>query len=300
MELRRLRLLHELSRLGTVASVAEALSYSPSSVSVQLAQLEREAGVKLLRRVGRNVELTAAGRRLAHHAAEALAADEAIRAEIAATSDAPHGRLRMAFVQTPALALLPAVLDRLAAAAPDLEVEVVQRETGPALDDVRSRAVDLVVGVEYDPVPVPRHRDVDFRDLLREDVLVALHPDHPVAPKRGPVRLAALETAPWASGHVGTGLDAVVRNVCNRLGGFEPEIRHRSNDGLVLSALVASGRAVALLPALLVAAMPQLTARRLREERLQRTIFTATRATISEAPAVLAVREALGDAARRR
>ena len=51
MELRRLRLLHEFSRRGTVAAVAEALSYSPSSVSVQLAELEREAGTRLLRRV---------------------------------------------------------------------------------------------------------------------------------------------------------------------------------------------------------------------------------------------------------
>jgi DNA-binding transcriptional LysR family regulator len=298
MELRRLRLLHELSRLGTVAAVAEALSYSPSSVSVQLAQLEREAGAKLLRRVGRNVELTAAGERLARHAAEALAADEAIRAELAGLSDAPRGRLRMTFVQTPALALLPGAMDRLAANAPDLQVEVVQRETAPALEDLRSRAVDLVVGVEYEPVPVPRHRDVDRRDLVREDVLLALHPEHPAAPKRGAVRLGACETAVWASGHVGTGLDAVVRNVCNRLGGFEPDVRHRSDDGLVLSALVASGRAVTFLPALLAAAMPQITARRLREERLQRTIFTATRATTSQAPAVLAVREALGGAAR--
>jgi DNA-binding transcriptional LysR family regulator len=58
MELRRLRFLDHLARLGTVAAVADALSYSASSVSVQLAQLEREAGVKLLRRAGRNVELT--------------------------------------------------------------------------------------------------------------------------------------------------------------------------------------------------------------------------------------------------
>ncbi len=61
MELRRLRLLHEFARRGTVAAVADALSYSPSSVSVQLAELEREAGTRLLRRVGRNLELTAAG-----------------------------------------------------------------------------------------------------------------------------------------------------------------------------------------------------------------------------------------------
>ena len=299
MELRRLRLLHELSRLGTVAAVAETLSYSPSSVSVQLAQLEREAGTKLLRRVGRNVELTPAGRRLASHAAEALAADEAVRAELAGVTDAPRGRLRMTFVQTPALALLPGALDRLAESAPDLQVEIVQRETAPALEELRSRAVDLVVGIEYDPVPVPRQRDVDRRDLLREDVLLALHPEHPAAPRRGPVSIAACEDAAWASGHRGTGLDAVVRNVCNRLGGFEPDVRHRTDDGLVLNALVASGRAVTLLPALLVASLPGIIARPLREERLQRTIFTAARATTSEAPAVIAVREALRHAARK-
>ena len=299
MELRRLRLLHELSRLGTVAAVAETLAYSPSSVSVQLAQLEREAGAKLLRRVGRNVELTAAGARLAAYAAEALAADEAIRTELAGARDAPRGRLRMTFVQTPALALLPGVLEQLAQTAPDLQVEVVQRETAPALEELRSRAVDLVVGIEYDPLPVPRQRDVDRDNLLREDVLLAVHPEHPAAPRRGPVRLAACEHAAWGSGHRGTGLDAVVRNVCNRLGGFEPDVHHRSDDGLVLSALVASGRAISLLPALLTAAVPQIVARRLREERLQRTIFTATRTTAAEAPAVLAARQALRHTARR-
>jgi DNA-binding transcriptional LysR family regulator len=298
MELRRLRLLHELSRLGTVAAVAQALSYSPSSVSVQLAELEREAGTQLLRRVGRNVELTPAGRRLALYAEQALAADEAIRTELAATSDAPRGRLRMTFVQTPALALLPGLLERLAGTAPDLQIEVAQRETAPALEDLRSRAVDLVVGIEYEPVPVARHRDVDRQDVLREDVLLALSRDHPAIPKRGPVRLAVCEHEAWAAGHRGTGLDAVVRNVCNRVGGFEPDVRHRSDDGLVLSALVASGRAVTLLPALLATAMPPIIARRLREERLQRTIFSATRTTASDAPAVLAVRHALTDTAR--
>jgi DNA-binding transcriptional LysR family regulator len=107
-----------------------------------------------------------------------------------------------------------------------------------------------------------------------------------------------VKVVPHLPGSASTGLDAVVRNVCNRLGGFEPDIHHRSDEGLLLSALVASGRAVTLLPALLATAMPQITARRLREERLQRTIFTATRTTTSDAPAVLAVRNAVTDTAR--
>ncbi|MGN6606454.1 MAG: LysR family transcriptional regulator [Jatrophihabitans sp.] len=298
MELRRLRLLDELARRGTVAAVAEALAYSPSSVSVQLAELEREAGVPLLQRVGRGVVLTAAGERLAVHAAEALAADESVRAEIADVGDTVRGRLTMTFVQTPALVLLPDVLHRLVGTSPHLDIRVQQRETAPALDDLRSRAVDLVVGIEYDPVPVPRYRDVDRVDLLREDVLVALHPEHPALPARGKVRLADLVDDAWAGGVAGTGLDAVLRTVANRCGGFEPDIRHRSDDALLLSALVTSGRAAALLPAMLVSAVPGLVARPLREGRLQRSVFTAVRSTTVHAPAVVAARAAIDAAAR--
>ncbi|MFC6235950.1 LysR family transcriptional regulator, partial [Leucobacter soli] len=60
LEMKRLRLLWELRARGTVAAVAEALNYSPSAVSQQLALLEREAGVQLLRRVGRTLALTPA------------------------------------------------------------------------------------------------------------------------------------------------------------------------------------------------------------------------------------------------
>jgi DNA-binding transcriptional LysR family regulator len=298
MDLRRLRFLYELSQRGTIAAVAESLAYSPSSVSVQLSVLEREAGTKLLRRVGRNVELTAAGARLAAYADRALAADDAIRAELAAAVDAPRGHLRMTFVQTPALALLPGTLERLSHAAPDLAVEVIQRETAPAIADLRSREVDLVVGVEYEPVPIARHRDVNRQDLLREDVLLSLHPAHPALAEGGPVSISRCEDAVWAAGHPGTGLDAVIRNICNRLGNFEPDIRHRSDDGLVLGALVASGRAVTLLPELLTRSLPQIAARRLREERLQRTIFTAARASTTATPAIIAVRQALTTTAR--
>src|ERR1044072_2854913 len=57
-DLHRLRLLRELSQRGTLAAVARALNYSPSSVSQQLSLLETEVGVPLLEPVGRRVKLT--------------------------------------------------------------------------------------------------------------------------------------------------------------------------------------------------------------------------------------------------
>lgn len=59
VDLHRLRILRELHRRGTITEVAQALSYSPSAVSQQLATLERETGVTLLEPTGRRVRLTA-------------------------------------------------------------------------------------------------------------------------------------------------------------------------------------------------------------------------------------------------
>ena len=59
LDLRRLRLLRELGRRGTITAVAKALSYSPSAVSQQLTALEKETGVRLLEPAGRRVRLTA-------------------------------------------------------------------------------------------------------------------------------------------------------------------------------------------------------------------------------------------------
>src|ERR687889_616795 len=68
LELRRLRLLSELHARGTIAAVADALQFTPSAVSQQLAMLEREAGLPLIERVGRGVRLTDAALVLVEHA----------------------------------------------------------------------------------------------------------------------------------------------------------------------------------------------------------------------------------------
>jgi hypothetical protein len=70
-----------------------------------------------------------------------------------------------------------------------------------------------------EPGPVGRHGDVDRPHILRGDVLLAVHPHHHDAAKRGPVRLTATEHDIWAAGHLGTGLDDVTHNVCNASAG---------------------------------------------------------------------------------
>src|SRR3954471_7329411 len=109
-ESRRLRLLVEFERRGTVAAVADALSYTPSAVSQQLATLEREAGAPLFERAGRTLLLTDVGRLLAGHGARVLAALEEAEADLEAASGEVTGVVRLASFQTVGMVLMPHAL----------------------------------------------------------------------------------------------------------------------------------------------------------------------------------------------
>src|ERR1700749_4423668 len=122
LDMRRLRLLRELSARGTSGAAPEPLSYSPSAVSQQLAQLEREAGVPLLERVGRNVRLTAAARTLVGHTDALLARLGGGGADLQATAEQITGTLRVAAIQSAGLYLLAPALKRLRAEDPALRV----------------------------------------------------------------------------------------------------------------------------------------------------------------------------------
>src|SRR5215217_2046066 len=128
IELRRLRLLRELHRRGTIAAVADALQFTPSAVSQQLAMLEREAGVKLLARAGRGVRLTDPALVLVGHAEALLERAAIAESDLAAAAGTVAGRGRIAGFQSVALRLALPAIGSLARDAPRLRCEVLEAE----------------------------------------------------------------------------------------------------------------------------------------------------------------------------
>src|SRR5688572_12296070 len=117
LDLRRLRLLRELSERGTIASVADALQFTPSAVSQQLAVLEREAGVRLLVKAGRGVRLTDAALVLVGHAEALLERAAVAEADLAAAAGTVAGRGRIAAFESVALHLAIPAMEALASTA---------------------------------------------------------------------------------------------------------------------------------------------------------------------------------------
>src|ERR687892_563798 len=118
LDLHRLRLLHELRARGTIAAVADALRFTPSAVSQQLAVLEREAGLPLLERAGRGVRLTDAALVLVDHAGALLERAELAQADLAAAAGTVAGRGRIASFQSVAFHLAVPAMQALSREAP--------------------------------------------------------------------------------------------------------------------------------------------------------------------------------------
>ena len=299
LELRRLRLLSELHARGTIAAVADALQFTPSAVSQQLAMLEREAGVPLIERAGRGVRLTDPALVLVEHAEALLERTARAEADLAAAAGTVAGRGRIAGFESVALQLALPAMESLAREAPGLRCELAELEPEEALPMLALGDLDLVLADEWEHQPQKVPDGVERHELLADPVRLVLPARHPIA-RRHPeaVPLAELAGEPWTTGHAGLGWDEMTRRTCQELGGFEPDVRHRTNDAAISLAVVASGLAVAMLPDLALPARRQgVQLRDIAERRMSRAIFAATRSTDAKRPSTQALLAAVREAA---
>ncbi len=332
--LHRLRLLRELQLRGTLAAVAAALSYSPSTVSQQLALLEKEAGAVLLERAGRRVRLTAQAQILVGHAEAVFQRLEQAQSDIAASLTRLTGELRVASFQTAAHTLVPAAITELQASHPGLRVLLTHGEPEHTIPRLLARDFDLVLTEQY-PGHLPAASPGTTAQPLCADRLrvavpaglpglagagsdagqggpaVSAGPDGPGASARehgaGPGRsagpewsvadLAALRAVPWIMEPADSAAGRWARALC-RQAGFEPDVRFESADMLLHARMAEQGHAAALLPDLVWAGgASEVTLASLPPEQSTRQIRTVCRAGGDRNPAVAQLRAALARSA---
>lgn len=260
MDVRRLSILRELARRTTVTEVAQSLSVTPTAVSQQLKLLEREAGVPLLRRVGRRLELTAAGRELVEASTDVEVSLARLQGRWDEYRGALQGSVRVAVFPTAAQLLLPRLVRRLQA-WPDVTLDVIETDVHgdryPELVD----DVDLVVGHHATELAAPAvgqtvaratsrpprtWHGLSVSELHVEPLDVAVPPAHPVA-AQSTVRLEDVHHERWVSVPQGWPFDDALQRWF-AAAGREPTVAHRFTDLRLQEAFVAAGLGIALLP----------------------------------------------------
>jgi DNA-binding transcriptional LysR family regulator len=249
MDPRRLRLLLELSRRGSMRAVADELGYTTSTVSQQLAVLAREAGTPLIEPAGRMVRLTPAGQRLADHAMTILAALEAARADLDPAAE-PAGVVRVAGFATAIRRSLVPVVAALAETHPAVELQVREHEPPEAMAMLADDAVDLALVYDYNLAPRAFGRDVMATPLwtVLWHLAVPAGDDPSGTGTTSPGVLRRYADVDWIVNSRDTADETVVRAIA-ALAGFVPRVTHRADSLELVQDLVAAGLGVGLLPA---------------------------------------------------
>lgn len=168
LKLDQLQTFTEVIKLGTFSAAAERLRLSQPAVSLQVRQLERKLGVRLIERVGKRATPTAAGTELIDHAGRIKEAVAAALDGMAAHASGALGRVRIGTGATACIYLLPPVLRDLKRRFPTLEITVRTGNTADMLKALEENTLDI--GLVTLPAP---GRMFEVTPVL-EDTFVAI------------------------------------------------------------------------------------------------------------------------------
>lgn len=250
MDLRRLHLLRELARLGSMREVADELGVTTSTVSQQLATLAREVGATLIEPEGRRVRLTPAGRRLAEHAVTILAAVDAARLDLDPRAE-PVGTVRVAGFATAVRRSLLPITAHLAARHPLVRLRIHEHEPAEAFALLATDDVDLALTYDYNLAPAPVDRTLEATPLWSAPWSLGVPADavgaEPVPGTAGEV-FARFREHGWIVNSRNTADEVVVRAIAATTD-VEPHIAHRADSLDLVQDLIVAGLGVGLLPA---------------------------------------------------
>ncbi len=248
LDVRRLRVLREVASHGSFSAAAEALSYTQSAVSQQIAALEREAGAQLVERSARGVKLTEPGRALVAHADVILARLADAEEELHAINGLRGGRLRIAAFPSACATLMPLAIATFRARHPDVELSLCPADPDESLPLLRAGEVDVAVSVESTfGVPRTDAPDLDGLPLLDDPMYIMLPREHRLA-GRARLELSDLAEEQWMIGTTASCPDTSIFLRACRVAGFEPRVAFSLDDYNAIQGFVAAGMGVSFIP----------------------------------------------------
>jgi len=190
MDTRQLAAFVAVVEKKSFSQAAERLGVTQPAVSLQIRSLEDRLGTRLLDRSGRRVEPTEAGLVLYKKAQRMLQLEQQLTEELAQEeSGALHGTLAIGASTGPGGHLVPLLLCEFQRGHPNLAVSLAISDTDRVIEQVAERELELgVVGA------LRRHRSLEFEPLARDEIVLAVPPEHPFAGSSMPLERLREET----------------------------------------------------------------------------------------------------------
>jgi DNA-binding transcriptional LysR family regulator len=243
MELRQLRYFVAIAEEGGFSRAAQRLHVSQPPLSTQIRSLETELGTQLLSRTNRGVTLTAPGRVFYEEVRAVLARLDSARSKVLQADRGDVGMLSVGFVSIADYGILPPALKSFRTQLPLVEVQLHELTTDAQIRELRAARLDLGFGLA--PVEEP---DLEFRSVLREELVLAAPADHPAAQSDIiDLRSVSRDSFIVPPRDIAPGLYDLTISRC-RAAGFVPRIVQNARQMQTVIGLVSCGMGLALVP----------------------------------------------------
>lgn len=244
IKLAQIRQFVALAEEGSFHRAASLLNMAQPPLSVGIRKLEEELGAPLFVRGPRGVRLTPAGEVALSSARQTLHHIEEMRQAVRKAVVGERGRLRVGFVASATLELLPRLLIAYRAKYPQIELKLEESRTAELLEDVEQGRIDVAIV----RTPVMTQANVHIERLQGDTLCLAVQKGSRWAGRQS-IRLAELQDEPFVvfSPDRVPSMYAITMLVCQREG-FVPRIAEEAGQLQTILCLVESGIGVALVP----------------------------------------------------
>lgn len=250
LDVSTIRLIHAIDTRGSLTRAAQYLGVSQPAITQRLQRAEARLGVALTQRVGRGVVLTAAGRIIAHRAAEIIASVESVLAEVGQVAARQRNQIKIAAFESAALTIVPSLMAWAGEHLPDLSISYVSADLDAALTLIRDGEVDAGIVTSHEGVLTELAgppTGVAMTRLTLDEVYVAMPRDHPLA-EQPAVDAKALEDDVWITTSCARCRKNLV-TLCSHAG-YSPHLGAQMHSPRAALSLVANGAGISLVPGL--------------------------------------------------
>jgi DNA-binding transcriptional LysR family regulator len=245
MELRHFRYFIAVAEESSLGRAAHRLHVSQPALSQQINDLENELGLKLFKRNSRGVELTEAGRAFLIAGRRVLLAVELAAEQAQEAAKGERGRLVIGSLGAATVSFLTGILARFREQHPLVEITLLHMHNRAQVEAVLNGSIMLGIGFYRYVLEEDEEEQLSTRLLFRGPVVIVC-PKHRRVPKGAVPKLKDFRHDKFLSiapDHA-FGYEQWLRGLCERLGGFEPDITALADSADSLIGLVAAGRGV--------------------------------------------------------
>ena len=268
MNLQQLRYFHRIAALKNYTKASEELFVAQSSLSHSMAKLEKELGVPLFVKLGRNIEVTHYGEKFDRHVAVILQELELAQNEIQEVSDKFQGVIRLTVSHTLHHSFLPSLMKKYTSNPEyqNVQFQVSDLEsTASGIAQMEAREVDLGFGAKLE------QPGCCYFEVMSEELVAVVPKNHPLA-QRENVTLEEMCREPLITYNNKCGTRYDLEQFFLQYGVHPKQIFEAQNEKMIAS-MVAAGIGVGIMPPIQEIGMYQVTAVPLERHNMKRSLY---------------------------